>query len=64
VAVKSISFGSPHARCTPTWALGTCGEPNDIKVIKEMTRTGFNVAAFFMSVLVSLLVPLLVGVVA
>ena len=29
-----------------------------------MTRTGFNVAAFFMSVLVSLFVPLLVGVVA
>ena len=26
---NSISFGSPHAR--PMWALGTCGEPNDIK---------------------------------
>ena len=29
--VNSISFGSPHVRCTPTWALSTCGEPNEVK---------------------------------
>ena len=23
--VNSISFGSPHVRCTPMWALSTCG---------------------------------------
>ena len=29
----SISFGSPHVRCTPMWALSTCGAwpPNEIK---------------------------------
>ena len=29
--VDSISSGSPHVRCTPMWALSTCGEPNGIK---------------------------------
>ena len=31
MGVNSISFGSPHVRCTPMWALSTCGEPNKIK---------------------------------
>ena len=31
VAVNSISSGSPHVRCTPMWALSTCGEPDEIK---------------------------------
>ena len=25
-----ISSGSPHVRCTPMWALSTCGEPDEI----------------------------------
>ena len=31
MAVNSISSGSPHVRCTPMWALSTCGEPDEIK---------------------------------
>ena len=33
MGVKSISFGSLHVRCTPMWALSTCGAgpPNEIK---------------------------------
>ena len=33
MAVNSISFGSPHVRCTPMWALSniTCAEPNESK---------------------------------
>ena len=27
----AISFRSPHVRCTPMWALSTCGEPNETK---------------------------------
>ena len=26
-----ISLGSTHVRCTPVWALSTCGEPNEIE---------------------------------
>ena len=25
-----ISSGSQHVRCTPMWALSTCGEPDEI----------------------------------
>ena len=31
MAVNSIPSGSPHVRCTPMWALSTCGEPGEIK---------------------------------
>ena len=31
MGVNSISSGSPHVRCTPMWALSTCGEPDEIK---------------------------------
>ena len=36
MAVNSISFGSPHVRCTPMGVHRTCGEPNEIK---KNTRT-------------------------
>ena len=32
VAAKSISFGSPHVRCTSMWAHSTRGEPNEISL--------------------------------
>ena len=31
MAVNSISSGSPHVRCTPMWALSTCGVHGEIK---------------------------------
>ena len=38
LAFNSISFGSPHVR--PTWALSTCGGPNEIS---------FNTHTLFLS---------------
>ena len=31
MGANSISFGSPHVRCTPMGRTDTCGDPNEIK---------------------------------
>ena len=51
MAVNSISFGSPHVRCTPMGVHRTCGEPNEIKCgepneIKKNTHPK-NITALF-----------------
>ena len=38
-AVDSISPGPPHVR--PTWALSTCGEPDEIKKIPTRQTLSF-----------------------